>query len=129
MNSTIITKSNEISFTILEVERIKKIPYKHYGKTFFVEATVLDRNPKFKKFIKEKCNIINRQTNVRLKIEKSYSFGNSAVFFEWDLDVEKFNTKTKKYKITANSIIFKIQPSQVIGLNVNIICELNKKSA
>ena len=51
MNSKITTKLDDITFTILEVERKNKVPFKHYGQQFYVEKTSIDRIPKLKKFI------------------------------------------------------------------------------
>lgn len=125
MNSMITTKLNDISYSILEVERKNKVPYKHYGNTFYVEATSLDRNPKFKKFIKTECNILHKKDNVKLYIERDVNWG-IGIYYEWEYKrtiEHTFNTVSIKGLIST----VRIPVQSVIGLNIKIICDLQKK--
>lgn len=126
MNSMITTKLNDISYTILEVERKNKVPYKHYGNPFYVEATSLDRNPKLKKFIHEKCNILQRKKNVKTYIERDVHWG-VGIYLDW---TEKREIKHSFGKVTVKGLVVttRIPIQSILGINIKIICKLQKKS-
>ena len=125
MNSMITTKLNNLSFTVLEVERKNKVPYKHYGQQFYVEAKALDRNSRLKRFIKEKCNILETKHNVKLYIERDIDWG-IGIYFEWDY---KREIKQTFSKVIVKGLVttVRIPASSVIGVNIKIICTIQKK--
>ena len=126
MNSTITTKLDDITFTILEVERKNKVPFKHYGQQFYVEKTSIDRIPKLKKFIEKHCNVLETKRNVKIYIERDIHWG-LGIYLEWECVRESelsFNKVTVKGLMTTT----RIPIQSIIEINIKIICAIQKKS-
>lgn len=118
-------KLDNLSYSLLQVERKDKVPHKHYGNIFYVEATAIKRNSKLKKFIKEKCNILERRDNVKLYIERDVHWG-IGIYYEWD---ERREIKSTFHDVIIKNVVqtIRIPVQSVIGLTINIICDLRLK--
>lgn len=125
MSSTLTLKLNNLSFSLLKVEKKDKRPYKHYGKQFYVEVTSLDRNSNLKKFIMEQCNIIERRDDVTLYIETDRAWG-LGIYYNWN----EYRTIEHTFDDVSikNALYTTRVPAQsVIGLKINIICDIQPK--
>jgi len=145
-----VTKLSDISFTIVEIERKNKVPMKHYGKHVFMEKTFIDNNPKLKREIDKKYNILKTHTNVNLILN------DGRLFFRWKEDVitikdihipkgsfsmegefaeadkiEEINemsyAKNKTSVVVNCTMLYPV--SEIRGIIVKKICAISKKSA